>query len=244
MTRISLDEFKKDCKLKRKEHFDSPFGLAYKKYTDLGYDKKDSTYFFEHASDYVENMRKNCWDEFVPLEKEFTTEMLSCFIEEDRVRNMTPVDALKDFITEYAEHIYALALSNTQSRRSRAGKEFEAIIELLLIGADIPSDTQSAIGKEYFRNNQIGKLIDFVVPSVTGFLINKHDAMVISAKTSLRERWQEVPEELSRTGMCEVFLATVDEEISEDTLHIMYEANVRVVTTKSNKEKIILTIIE
>ncbi|MCV5090293.1 type II restriction endonuclease, partial [Escherichia coli] len=59
--------------------------------------------------------------------------------------------------------------------------------------------------------------------------------MLISAKTTLRERWQEVPEEVNRTGIREMYLATLDDSFSEETINILYEANVVVVTTIENK---------
>ena len=92
---------------------------------------------------------------FEPFEKEFTTRMLSYLIDEERIKDMSPYDAIRDFTMEYPTHIYDLALSNTQSRRSRAGKEFESILELLMMGAGIPVDVQGAIGKSFFQKNQI-----------------------------------------------------------------------------------------
>lgn len=236
MPNISENQFKELVKAERSEHFITPFGLVYKTFIDLGYNKKDCSYFMEHASEYIADMRENCWKEFSIFEKEFTTRMLTYLIDVKKVCKMNPVDAIKDFTMEYPNHIYNLSLSNTQSRRSRAGKEFEAIIELLLIGSDIPSDAQGAIGKQYFRTHQIGKLVDFVTPSVAEYLVNKRNTMLISAKTTLRERWQEVPEEVNRTGIREMYLATLDSTISDESLHIMYEANIIVVTTKMNKE--------
>lgn len=236
MAHISENQFKELVKSERSEHFITPFGLVYKTFIDLGYDKKDCSYFMEHASEYIADMRENCWNEFVPFEKEFTTRMLTYLIDIEKVCKMNPVDAIKDFTMEYPNHIYNLSLSNTQSRRSRAGKEFEAIIELLLIGAEIPSDAQGAIGKQYFQTHQIGKLVDFVTPSVAEYLANKRNTMLISAKTTLRERWQEVPEEVNRTGIREMYLATLDSTISDESLRIMYEANIIVVTTRMNKE--------
>ena len=59
---------------------------------------------------------------------------------------------------------------------------------------------------------------------------------MISAKTTLRERWQEVPEEMGRTGAREMFLATLDTTISSDVLNTLYEANIQVTTTKKIKE--------
>ncbi|MCL0927691.1 type II restriction endonuclease, partial [Escherichia coli] len=92
-----------------------------------------------------------------------------------------------------------------------------------------------AIGKSFFQKNQIGKLVDLVMPGVVQYTSNKRNTMLISAKTTLRERWQEVPEEVNRTGIREMYLATLDDSFSEETINILYEANVVVVTTIENK---------
>ncbi|EFG6538973.1 restriction endonuclease [Escherichia coli] len=235
MQRLSPGEFKTLISKERKSHFITPFALVYKTFCDLGYDQKNSDYFLNNPSEYIIAMRKNCWKEFEPFEKEFTTRMLSYLIDEERIKDMSPYDAIRDFTMEYPTHIYNLALSNTQSRRSRAGKEFESILELLMMGAGIPVDVQGAIGKSFFQKNQIGKLVDLVMPGVVQYTSNKRNTMLISAKTTLRERWQEVPEEVNRTGIREMYLATLDDSFSEETINILYEANVVVVTTIENK---------
>ncbi|MCR5684840.1 MAG: hypothetical protein K6G81_05385 [Lachnospiraceae bacterium] len=236
MPDYTAEEFKNLIKNERKEHFITPFDLVYKTFCDCGYDKKAKDFFMENASEYIMDMRSKCWEEFVPFERDFTTRMLSYLININRVNKMTPVDAIKDFTMQYPQHIYDLSLSNTQSRRSRAGKEFEAILELMLIGAGIPAAAQGSIGKQQFQTQQIGKLVDLVVPGVIEYLQNKRNTMLISAKTTLRERWQEVPEEVTRTGIREMYLATLDDSFSQETLQILYEANVIIVTTGMIKE--------
>lgn len=62
-------------------------------------------------------------------------------------------------------------------------------------------------------------MVDTVSPGVTEFEINKRDAVLISAKTTLRERWQEVPEEMGSTGAREMFLATLGEKVSDNVLN-------------------------
>ena len=237
MAHIELDRYDEMIKYERINHFATPFDMAYEAFVDLGYDHKDHLFFRKNASDFVEKMRRQCWAEFVPHEKEFTTRLLRMLIDGDKVSGMSPVEAIEDFVMEYPEHIYKLSLSNTQSRRSRAGKEFEAILELLLIGADVPADTQGSVGKQVFARNGLGKLVDFVSPGVVQYLRNKRNTTLISAKTTLRERWQEVPEEVTRTGTREMYLATLDEGITEETRTVLYEANVILATTAGNKAK-------
>ena len=237
MAHIDLKRYDEMIKYERINHFATPFDMAYEAFVDLGYDHKDPAFFRENASEFVEKMRGQCWAEFVPHEKEFTTRLLRMLIDRDKVSGMSPVEAIEDFVMEYPEHIYKLSLSNTQSRRSRAGKEFEAILELLLIGADVPADTQGSVGKQVFARNGLGKLVDFVSPGVVQYLRNKRNTTLISAKTTLRERWQEVPEEITRTGTREMYLATLDDGITEETRTVLYESNVILATTRNNKTR-------
>ncbi|WEG37117.1 type II restriction endonuclease [Amygdalobacter nucleatus] len=236
MANISLDEYKNLVKEQRKDEFKQPYDLVYDNFIKLGYDKVSKEFFLENASEVVEKLRNGCWNEFQPLEKEFTSKMLKELVDEDYIKSFSPIDAITWFVEEFPEHIYALTLSNTQSRRSRAGKEFESIIELILIGAGIPIDSQGNIGKQEFVNKGLGKLVDLVSPGVLEYIVNKRNTVLISAKTTLRERWQEVPEEMGRTGAREMFLATLDTSISSDVLDTLYEANIQVTTTKNIKE--------
>lgn len=236
MANISLDEYKNLVKEKRKEGFKQPYDLVYDNFITLGYDKVPKEFFLSNASEVVEKLRNSCWSEFQPLEKDLTSKMLKELVDDEYIKTLTPIEAITWFVEEFPEHIYALTLSNTQSRRSRAGKEFESIIELILIGAGIPLDSQGNIGKQEFVNKGLGKLVDLVSPGVLEYIVNKRNTVLISAKTTLRERWQEVPEEMGRTGAREMFLATLDTSISSDVLNTLYEANIQVTTTKNIKE--------
>ncbi|MEI1595102.1 hypothetical protein QJA14_25575, partial [Escherichia coli] len=60
-------------------------------------------------------------------------------------KDMSPYDAIRDFTMEYPTHIYDLALSNTQSRRSRAGKEFESIPAPIINSSRIDSNSFPAL---------------------------------------------------------------------------------------------------
>lgn len=236
MNSISVDDYEKLIQKERKAYFKQAYDLVYDNFTKLEYDKKDKDFFLENASEVVEKLRENCWNEFQPLEKTFISNMLKKLINDEKIKGLTPMDAITWFVEEFPEYIYALTLSNTQSRRSRAGKEFEHIIELILIGAGISLDSQGNIGKKEFVEKGLGKMVDLVSPGVLEYIINKRNTVLISAKTTLRERWQEVPEEMGRTGAREMFLATLDTSISNEVLDTLYEANIQVTTTKKIKE--------
>lgn len=223
-------------KKERNIFFKNSFDRAYHSFTKLGFDKKDYKFFRDNASQIVENMREQCWNDFLEEESMFTSYMLKKLINDETVKEMNPREAIEWYVDTYPTHIYQLNLSNTQSRRSRAGKEFENIIELILLGAGISLDSQGNIGKDCFMEKGLGKLVDTVSPGVIEFEENKRNTVLISAKTTLRERWQEVPEEMGRTGAREMFLATLDDKISNDVLRTLYEANIQVTTTKHLKE--------
>lgn len=184
--KINLDDYKENIKIERNKIFDQPYELVYRNFIKLKYDTMENQYFKENASYIVEELRSSCWNEFIPTEKKFTTDMLKTLIDEEYVNTLNSTEAITWFAEEFPEHIYALTLSNTQSRRSRAGKEFEAIIELILIGAGIPLDSQGNIGKQEFLKKGLGKMVDVVSPGVIEYIINKRNAVLISAKTTLR----------------------------------------------------------
>ena len=231
-----LASYLEDVKFERNLFFKSSFERAYSSFLKLGFDKKNAEFFKSNASTVVEKMRSQCWDDFVEEEREFTIYMLKKLIDKEYVATLPSDEAIGWYVETYPDHIYQLNLSNTQSRRSRAGKEFEDIIELILIGAGVPMDSQGNIGKESFIQKGLSKMVDAVSPGVIEFVENKRNTVLISAKTTLRERWQEVPEEMGRTGAREMFLATLDDKISEDVLNTLYEANIQVTTTAAIKE--------
>ena len=234
---IDITKYNEYIKQERNSHFASPFEVVYNTFLQLELNHKSPDYFENNASSIVEELRKHCWSNFRNIETNFTKRMLNyLFSTDDTAKNMTGTEAVEYFIETYPDHIYSLTLSNTQSRRVRAGKEFEAIIEMILIGANIPIDSQGSIGKKIFTDKNLGKLVDLISPGVTEYFLDKNNTILISAKTSLRERWQEVPEEISRTGASQMYLATLDENISFSDLNKMYESNVILVTTKSIKE--------
>lgn len=225
-------------KKQRKEYFadDMPYDFIYRQFEKGGFTKQSTDYFFDNASVIIDFLRTESWKGFQSKEHHFTSEMLSSLYSESDVEKMSSSEAIAWFVEKFPMHIYSLNLSNTQSRRSRAGKEFEAIIELILIGADIPMDSQGNIGKKFFVDKGLGKLVDIVSPGSVEYVLNKRDTVLISAKTTLRERWQEVPEEMGRTGAREMFLVTLDDTISKEVIENLNDANIQVVSTKSLKQ--------
>lgn len=134
--------------------------------------------------------------------------------------------ALINIITEFPK-IDGILLSAAQTRKSRAGASFELHIERLLIDGAIPHEVQVVIDAK--------KRPDFVLPSLTAFRDEgrgRDGALVLSAKTTLRERWKQVQQEMQN---CDLFLATVDETIAQNAIEDMGRQGIVLVVPESLK---------
>lgn len=138
-------------------------------------------------------------------------------------------------------YIYKIALSNTNSRRSRAGKTFESIIYKVYEVLGYEYDSQSKVGRKTFTELGLGKKVDSILPNIECYEKRRNKTIIGTMKTSLRERWQEVAEEIERTKIPEIHLLTVDENISQSKAQEMANHNIIIVTYDwvANSEKII-----
>lgn len=233
---MNVNEFRCHVKEERAKTVKSPLEIINRAFEELGYSSKSTDFFRENASDILVKTRKKAWEDFLLEEKHFTSLILKDLVALENYEGQRAGDAIVEFVEKYPEHIYQLCLSNTQSRRSRAGKEFEFLIEFILRGAGVRCSSQGKIGKDLFEKQNLSKSVDLVVPSVLEYEIKKRDTILISAKTTLRERWQEVPEEMGRTGAREIFLATLDTTITKEVIRSLNTSNIQIVTTKSIKD--------
>jgi EcoRII C terminal len=140
------------------------------------------------------------------------------------------IEEIKSVCGEYAgrisPYLYQLALSNTQSRRSRAGKTFEQIIYKIYRTFDFEYQSQSQIGKSQFKAQGLGKIVDSLLPNIASFEKRRDKVIIGTMKTTLRERWQEVIEEISRTSLPSIYLLTIDDDISANKADQMSKHNV------------------
>ncbi|HHG3294603.1 TPA: type II restriction endonuclease [Vibrio parahaemolyticus] len=150
-------------------------------------------------------------------------------------------ERLRNFFGDYAgqiyPYIYRLSLSNTQSRRSRAGKVFEGIIYGLYDVLNYPYESQATVGSKNFQTKKLGKIVDSLLPSLEAFEQRRDKVVIGTMKTTLRERWQEVIEEINRTGLPSIYLLTVDEDISSSKVEQMANHNVILVVYRDVKEQ-------
>lgn len=121
----------------------------------------------------------------------------------------------------------ATFLSASQHRKSRAGRSFEQHIARLLRDGRIPFEEQAVTG---------GRRPDFVLPNLVVLKSEKRkfeEAMVLSAKTTLRERWKQVAMEKFN---CALFLATVDDRVSSAAIDDMSTQGIHLVVPESLKK--------
>lgn len=120
----------------------------------------------------------------------------------------------------------AMFLSASQQRKSRAGRSFEQHIARLLKDGRVSFEEQAVTG---------GRRPDFVLPNLRVLKSKARsfdEALVLSAKTTLRERWKQVALEKFRCGL---FLATVDDRISSEAIDDMNTLGIHLVVPESLK---------
>lgn len=211
---------------------------------------------------YLELLRESVWQRYLIDEAQFHRDVISHLIQtrdlpkniltqilnenffDENYSKMSKEEVLEkmskiigDVAGRIMPYIYALSLSTTQSRRTRAGKVFETIIETFFTIFGYAYSNQSALGNAAYNTQKLGKKVDLIVPDVETYLSNRSKCAVITMKTTLRERWQEVAEELSRTNVPHIYLLTIDENISANTVTIIHQYNITLVLYKRAKIK-------
>jgi len=212
------------------------------------------------ASKSIQVLRELVWQAYLSDEVQFNAhlmkdlyskldtpkEILNAVIEKNIVfENAKELEeSIRKTCGEYAgrvfPYIYRLSLSNTQSRRSRAGATFEYIIYFLYDVLGYDYDSQKKVGRKLFDENGLGKKVDSIMPNIEAYTQRRNKTIIGTMKTSLRERWQEVAEEIERTKIPEIHLLTVDENISLNKAKEMAQHNIIIVTYDwvSNHEKL------
>lgn len=202
-----------------------------------------------NVSNPIAELREIVWNEYLIGEVEFNVILMQNLYKvldtprhildlllTNKITELTG-EKLKDEIIkicgEYAgrifPYVYRISLSNTQSRRSRAGKTFEAIIYKVYDCLDYTFDSQSKVGRKTFTELGLGKKVDSILPNIEAYEKRRNKTIIGTMKTTLRERWQEVAEEIERTKIPEIHLLTADESISESKAQEMNNHNIIVV---------------
>lgn len=134
-------------------------------------------------------------------------------------------DLASTVIRKYPE-IDSILLSASQQRKTRAGRSFEHHIAASLTDGNVRFQEQAVTG---------GRRPDFVMPDLATLRSRRRDrsdALVLAAKTTLRERWKQVSSEQLN---CDVYLATVDDRVSAAAIREMAELGIQLVVPEMLK---------
>ena len=121
--------------------------------------------------------------------------------------------------------LYQVMLNASQQRKTRVGTGFEAHIRTMLEAGHIPHAEQAVVST---------RRPDFILPNKPLYVSRSADAMVLAAKTTLRERWKQVPMEQRN---CTVFLATMDEKVTRSAVKEMAHLQITLVVPEAFKAK-------
>ena len=134
--------------------------------------------------------------------------------------------AVTRLLGNWRETLRGIFLSISQSRKQRGGKDFEYQIQRLLELAQIPHEVQP-------RRERA----DFILPSSDLLQRDRPKAVLLSAKRTLRERWQEVVDELQRVGCPNTYLATTDESFTQNVVGEIGKRNIYLVVWDEVKQR-------
>ena len=164
------------------------------------------------------------WELFKEFQRRERSVELVRIVMGDEGKPMQPAGVIRRLVEELPR-IDALMLSAAQQRKSRAGYSYEHHIEAMLQGGRIPFEKQVVI--------EARKRPDFILPSlafVNGSSPDAGTGLILSAKTTLRERWKQVERE---KGTRRLFLTTVDENIAGNAIEDMASIGVHLVIPES-----------
>lgn len=167
------------------------------------------------------------WDLFRDYQRKERSVELVRAVFGDQPAGMDMRSVIRRMVDSVGE-IDRIMLSASQQRKSRAGYSFEHQIEAMLIAGKIPFAKQVVMDAR--------KRPDFVLPSLKHLrtdLKGPARGLILSAKTTLRERWKQVEREM---GGSDLFLATVDETIAANAIEDMASMNITLVVPESLKQ--------
>jgi|AntRauTorcE11897_2_1112592.scaffolds.fasta_scaffold36107_1 hypothetical protein len=244
----------------RNRHVLGPRPLI-RNYIDSIKDEPDYLSRVKNTSTFIREIRDATWATYVESEllfyktvvKELLEErapphdVLQSVISEQTISDLNALDSHEELLRNVSDifgnfagrifpYFYELSKSVTNSRRSRAGKAFEEIIHSIMDAYNYPYDDQSELGKKTFEQKGLGKMVDGILPGMAAYDTNRSKCLVVTMKTTLRERWQEVVEELNRTNVPSIHLLTLDEGVNTNLLNLMRNHNITLVTYHDIKE--------
>lgn len=167
--------------------------------------------------------------------KRYESEVFSTILakeSEPHIYKITEWKQNKEFYRLKLDPFSNIFTSMSQRRKSRVGKTFEYHFRSYFNRLSIPFSFQEKVDGK--------KKPDFILPSKDYYYSttrNQDDAILLSLKTTLKERWQQILNEGSRVKT--KYLATLDKAVTTDQINEMAERNVILVVTewaKNNSE--------
>ena len=187
--------------------------------------KTINPFAMEHPGDALREISRSIeWDLFRDYQRRERSVELVRIILGDKPGAFTASDVIKLLIDQLPA-IDALMLSASQQRKSRAGYSYEHHIETMLAGGGIPFEKQVII--------EAKKRPDFILPSLAFIDSGRPESatgLILSAKTTLRERWKQVERE---KGARALYLTTVDENIAGNAIEDMAAMGIFLVIPES-----------
>jgi hypothetical protein len=132
-----------------------------------------------------------------------------------------------ELVTRFDEIYKEVMVSAGQRSKSRAGYSFEQHVQRMLTDGGIPFQEQRFIGNQR---------PDFILPSLSVYKAPARahgEALILSLKTLLRERWKQV---LSENSTSDLFLGTVDDGIAGNSVAEMNDHGIYLVVPERLKE--------
>ncbi|TCT29604.1 type II restriction endonuclease [Martelella mediterranea] len=150
------------------------------------------------------------------LELRLRTAELVQLLNKSRPGILNARDAIHAIVSTFPE-ILELFKSLRGARASRMGTAFELHIERVLGDTKVPFIAQPKIGN---------RKPDFLLPSLMKYNDDPASAIVLTAKSTLRERWQQI---LNEGVGAQLYLATLDRSITDQTLGDMEASGIKIV---------------
>jgi hypothetical protein len=188
-------------------------------------DRPSSVWTKRHFSELVEKLQVAAYERYLQYERE-AWKVAFAKVFGPKLRECNTPEKVSRVVGDYFFTLDKFFLSRTQSRRSRAGTAFEVVLGELLHKLQYPFSPQPEIDGNP----------DFVFPSVDLYRKNAQDAIVFTAKRTLRERWRQIVTEGAK-GLG-FFLATIDEKVSEAQIREMKDERIHLVVPSRLKKSI------
>lgn len=187
--------------------------------------KAISPFVIDNPGDALREISRSIeWDLFRDYQRRERSVELVRIVLGDKPETFTTSDVIRLLIDQLPA-IDALMLSASQQRKSRAGYSYEHHIETMLEGGGIPFEKQVII--------EAKKRPDFILPSLAFIDSGRpgsETGLILSAKTTLRERWKQVERE---KGGRALYLTTVDENIAGNAIDDMAAIGIFLVIPES-----------